>query len=100
MQGDIASIKSLKFMEISPWSDLARSLEQIPKTMPLHIRFHPNDVFYSTAAEMEAKIRSIVELCEGRPNIFRTTGLTPVYDNNQKFIDQMKIWTDIARRYL
>jgi hypothetical protein len=45
---------------------------------------------------MEARLRGIAEKCAGRNYDIGTSGLTPVLDTHEQFIDQVNLWLKIV----
>ena len=100
VQRYLLEIQSLPGMEISAWSDLEQSLENIPLDKALAVVLHPNDVLLATAQEMESRLRHIVEKCQGRRYRIGTAGLTPITDNISDYVGQIKKWTQVAQKVL
>lgn len=98
VQKYLLQVKSLGALEVSAWTSLERTLENVPAEKYLQISLHPNDVLHASAQEMEAKLRHIMELCQGRPYGICTSGLTPTSPDIGVFIEKIRTWTGIARR--
>jgi hypothetical protein len=99
-QAHLLKIESLDVLEASPWTDLRQTLTNVPPSKHLHISVHPNDVLVASPAEMEAKLCSIAEACSGRRYSVATSGLTPIYDDNDEFLRRINRWLHIARKAL
>jgi len=100
IQKHLLKLKSLQGCEVSPWSDLDQSLINIPQEKWLGIALHPNEVLCATPALMEAKLREVTGKCRDRKYNINTSGLTPITDNPQDYIDRINIWTEIAARVM
>ena len=98
LQEHLLKIESLEFLEVSAWSDLDQSLRNIPATKRLLIQLHPNDVLYSTKRQIEERLRSIAERCQGRRYDVSTSGLTPVGASERDFIEKIRVFTEAAAR--
>ena len=100
VQRYLLEIKSLPCLEVSAWSDLEQTLLNVPAGKRLAVSLHPNDVLCASAEEMEAKLRWIVEKCEGRSYGIGTSGLTPLSDDIDAYITKIREWTWVSRRVL
>jgi len=102
IQHDLLKIKSLKVVEVSPWTDLKKSVENVPPEKPLIISLHPNDVLFASAGEMENKLKFIADTCGKHKYRIGTAGLTPIFgeDNEREFIYKIRTWVDIAMKVL
>ena len=98
LQRYLLQIQSLNILEVSPWTSLEKSLENIPASKKLMIGLHPNEVLYATAEQMERKLNGIEAACAGRRYDIGTSGLTPVLETEQAFINQINLWTQIVRK--
>jgi uroporphyrinogen-III decarboxylase len=98
VQRYLLELKTLDGLEISPWSDLEKSLQNIPPEKYLSVAIKPNDVLFASPAEMETQLRHIVGACTGRYYDIGTSGLTPILASTQAYIDQINTWIGIARR--
>jgi hypothetical protein len=100
IQKYLLQIKSLATFEVSPWTDLAQTLANVLPEKHLYIFLHPNDVLVASDAEMEARLRSIAELCDGRSYGVGTSGLTPIYEGDQEgeFLRRINRWLGAARK--
>jgi len=98
LQEHLLKIKSLEFLEVSAWSDLDQSLQNIPPSKRLMIQLHPNDVLYSSKRQIEDRLRSIAGRCEGRRYDVSTSGLTPVGASQQDFVEKIRVFTEAAAR--
>lgn len=96
IQQYLLKLSSLMTFEVSPWTNLDRSLINIPSDKWLSVALHPNEVLCTTPANMETKLQEIVEKCSGRQYWIGTSGLTPITDNPQDYIDRIRTWTKIA----
>jgi len=100
IQKQLLKIKNLKFMEISPWTDLECAVkENVPKDMSFLVNAHPNDVLFADDDEMRKKFRFIKDLCKNRNYFLNTSGLTPIspVDNEKDFIQKINRWIDIGK---
>jgi hypothetical protein len=98
VQRFLLRIGSLPGLEVSPWTDLDQSLENIPADRELWIALHPNDVLCASPSQMERKLSSILERCRGRKFTIGTSGLTPLTQDIDEFAGRIRTWTAIARR--
>lgn len=98
IQQYLLELRSVPTFEVSPWTDLERSLANIPESKHLHIALHPNDVLVATEEEMEAQLADIMAACSGRRYSIGTSGLTPIHPDVGRFVHRLRTWTEIARR--
>jgi len=98
VQKYLLELKSLSSFEVSPWTDLAGSLRNIPPDKDLVVSLHPNDVLCASPVEMERKLSGIVAACQGRRYLIATSGLTPLTTDIDDFIRRVRTWTTFARR--
>jgi hypothetical protein len=96
LQRDLLQIKSLDEFEVSPWTDLERTLLNIPADKKLIISLHPNDVLLASPADMRMKLERIALLCRARRYEVVTSGLTPITPDPQEYIDRIRLWTSTA----
>jgi hypothetical protein len=96
VQKYLLTIKSLNALEVSPWSDLDQSLQNIPVEKWLSIALHPNDVLCATADAMRSKLQTIKGKCARRQYGIYTSGLTPLTEDANEFIDKIRRWNRIA----
>ena len=100
VQRYLLTIRSLETLEVSPWSDLTESLQNIPVEKELKISLHPNDVLTADEMQMHEKLRFIVQSCQGRKFKIMTSGLTPLSEDKERFVRQINLWTRTARNVL
>ena len=93
-------IRSLQGFEVSAWTSLEDTLENIPPDKYLSISVHPNDVLFADRKQTENRIGKIAKLCKGRGFSLSTSGLTPVRMSEKEFVDIIKMWLDCARENL
>lgn len=98
-QGLMLKVESLESFEVSAWTDLRRSVANIPESKHLQISLHPNDVLVDSPAAMEAKLHSIADICHGRRYGVGTSGLTPIR-GEEDFVQRIGTWTRLARDIL
>jgi hypothetical protein len=93
-------LKTLGHYEVSPWTPLEAALANVPADKGLSVVFHPNDVLFGTAGEVEAKARRILEACRGRRFGIGTGGVTPVEKDGAEadFLARIRRFTDAFRR--
>ena len=96
LQKDLLQIKSLDEFEVSPWTDLERTLLNVPADKKLIISLHPNDVLLASPADMRMKLERIALLCRARRYEVVTSGLTPITPDPQECIDRIRVWTSTA----
>jgi hypothetical protein len=100
VQRYLLQIKSLRGLEVTAWTDLTQSLINVPPDKNLGIALHPNDVLFASREQMEAKLRFITTSCEGRRYGIGTSGLTPILDSTQAFVDQIRLWNSVVHEVL
>lgn len=98
LQRYFLEIKSFNNYEVSPWTSLEKTLQNLPPDKRLIIGLHPNDVLVATPEMMEARLRGIQAACAGRDYVIGTSGLTPILETPQAFIDQVNLWTRVVRK--
>jgi hypothetical protein len=98
VQKYLLQIQSLRTFEVSAWTDLERTLSNVPPDRELVISLHPNDVLCASAAQMERKLAFILGACGGRTITIATSGLTPLTPDGEDFVRRVRTWTEIARR--
>jgi hypothetical protein len=96
IQKYLLKIESLLGFEVSPWSDLDQSLINIPSDRWLTVALHPNEVLCTAPDQMRARLREINSKCAGRAYSIGTSGLTPITDDPQDYIEKIRNWTKIA----
>jgi len=97
LQRYLLEIRTLPGLEVSPWTDLAQTLLNVPPEKTLGISLHPNDVLVATPEEMRARLDFIASSCAGRPYGVGTSGLTPIFDDPAEFTRRVATWVGIAR---
>jgi hypothetical protein len=97
VQQYLLQVKTLPYLEVSPWTDLLQTLLNVPPDKTLGISLHPNDVLASSPAEMRAKLQFIADSCRGRRIGVGTSGLTPIFDDPAEFNRRIDTWLGIAR---
>lgn len=98
IQKQLLKIQSLPRLEVSPWTDLSQSLVNIPPTKELYINLHPNDILCASPQQIEQQIRNIITLCTSRKFQIATSGLTPLSDNIDEFIETILTWIATMRK--
>jgi len=98
LQRYFLEIQSLKNFEVSPWTNLDKSLVNLPVDKKLMIGLHPNEVLFTSTEQMEARLREIAVKCSGRKYDIGTSGLTPILDSPEAFIGQINTWLQIVHR--
>ncbi len=98
LQKYLLELTSMRQFEVSPWTSLEKSLENLPADRRLVIGLHPNDVLFASPDEMEARLRHIQDACSGRQYDIYTSGLTPILETHQAFVRQVNLWTRIVKR--
>ena len=91
-------VMSLRQFEVSPWTDLTKTLQNIPPDRHLYRFLHPNDVLFQSPAEIEQQLRFTVDSCRGRSYAIGTSGLTPIADDVTGFVAKVNQWIGIAGR--
>lgn len=97
VQQYLLELESLPTLEVSPWTDLERTLDNVPPDKHLCIALHPNDVLVASREEMESQLRFITEACRGRSYSIGSSGLTPVTPDIGRFVRQVAMWTQVVR---
>ena len=100
IQKYLLQMKTLRNVEISPWTDMAQTVKNIPTTKRLGVGIHPNDVLFTTPQKIEEHMKKITELCAHHPYGVGTSGLTPITGSDDDFIRRVRVWTDMAHKYL
>jgi len=100
VQQYLLELKTMNQLEVSPWTDLLKTLVNVPDTKHLYINFHPNDILFASKQDMENKLRFTVEACQGRGYTLCTAGLTPVVGSNEAFMEKIRMWTRTAREMI
>lgn len=98
LQRYFLQLESLNTYEVSPWTSLEKSLANLPADKKLMIGLHPNEVLFTTPEQMETRLRQIAEFCNERRYDIGTSGLTPILDTPEKFIQQVNTWTQIVQK--
>ncbi len=98
VQKYLLQIRSLPVLEVSAWTDLGRTLANVPADKELVISLHPNDVLCAEPAEMERRLTGILAACSGRRVTIATSGLTPLTPDIEGFVRRVRTWTRIARK--
>ena len=96
LQRYFLEIKSLNNYEVSPWTNLDKSLVNLPASKKLMVGLHPNEVLFTPPDQMEARLRGIAERCAGRSYDIGTSGLTPILESHEAFIQQVNTWLKIV----
>jgi hypothetical protein len=96
VQRDLLEIQTLGGLEVSAWTDLTKSLENIPPEKHLAISLHPNDVLVDSVDDMYRKLQGIVDLCHGRDYSVGTSGLTPITPEPDDFILRISRWLEVV----
>jgi len=100
VQKHLLKVKSLAALEVSPWTDLRQTLENVPAEKSLGVVLHPNDVLCANSEEMENKLGFIVESCGQRPYSIGTSGLTPLSDDIGAFIARINTWLGVVAKVM
>lgn len=100
LQRSMLKIRSLRGFEVSPWTDLEQTLDNIPSDMSLGVSVHPNDVLLAAPQEIREKLTHIGATCAGRRWGLCTSGLTPIFDDNDEYARRIDRWLTIAREVL
>lgn len=96
----IAKIPNLEMFHVGPWTDPAQTVQAFEGKMPLEFCLHPfQDVQHATPAEMEKKLREIVEACGPCPYTVRADGLQVTTDLKQE-LAKIEEWITVADRVL
>ena len=97
VQRFMPQIKGLRSMEISPWTDLALSMNNIPLDMPIAINLHPS-VLLETDTAIRANLELIRNTLCSRQYSVTTSGLTPIGQLEQAdaFVSRINQWISIA----
>jgi hypothetical protein len=98
LQRYFQEIKSLVNYEVSPWTNLDRSLVNLPADKKLMIGLHPNEVLFTPQEQMEVRLREIATKCTGRRYDIGTSGLTPILESPEAFIRQINTWLQVVHR--
>lgn len=95
---ELSVIKQLKTLHISPWTNFEKAVEQVPQTVVLQKSLHPIlDVADADEAQMEKKLRSIMDMAGGRKMEIWADGL---YSGSWKIVQKAQLLVDIFRRIM
>jgi uroporphyrinogen-III decarboxylase len=97
VQKYLLQVKSLNTFEVSPWTDLLGTLDNLPPDKHLAIALHPNDVLVASPDQMRRKLEFIRDNCQGRSYAVASAGLTPIRDQYQDYLTRIQTWLDLAR---
>lgn len=95
LQRDMLKLATLQTFEVSPWSDLGQSIENLPPDKHLVISVHPNLVLCCARAEIRRRLEHIRERCAQRSYSVSTSGLTPLGEERE-FVERIKVWLQLA----
>lgn len=98
VQKYMLELSTLQQLEISPWTNLERTLANVPPSKRLAPFLHPNDVLMASPAEMTARLTSLIQALRGREFALTTSGLTPIFDSLDEFVRRVQTWIDAAER--
>jgi hypothetical protein len=90
-------IKTLNYYEVSPWTDLAQTVENVPADKYLGIALHPNDILVATPEQMRQKLEFIRDHIQGRSCSVCSSGLTPIRDQYQDYLARINTWLALAK---
>jgi hypothetical protein len=96
LQRYFLQLKTLRNYEVSPWTSLEQTLANLPADKHLGIGLHPNDVLFASPQEMEDRLRQIRLTCAGRSYSIGTSGLTPILESPEAFIQQVNRWLSVT----
>jgi hypothetical protein len=100
LQPLLLRIKSLPTFEVSSWTDLHQTLENIPPQKHIHISLHPNEVLCASPKEMENRLQEIATSCGGRSYSVATAGLTPLSHDTTAFTEKIRAWNRAVEKEL
>ncbi|MEI6157885.1 MAG: uroporphyrinogen decarboxylase family protein, partial [Atribacterota bacterium] len=93
----IKEIPGLKMIHISPWTDLKKAVEIMGKDHILEVVLNPiDDVEKATPDQMEEKLKSIRERCQGRYFTVRADAFQ-VFTTVENDLKQITNWIEKAR---
>ncbi len=98
VQKYLLELKTLQNFEVSPWTSLEGTLDNLPPDKHLMVGLHPNDVLAASPQEMKARIEKIAAALSGWNYDVSTSGLTPITPNLDDMVTRIKSWTSIARQ--
>ncbi len=78
VQRYLLELKSLDSFEVSPWTNLEQTIQNLPPTKHLMVGMHPNDVMAASPQEMQAKLEKIASTLTDWSFDIGTSGLTPI----------------------
>jgi hypothetical protein len=100
IQKYLLQIKTLGSFEVNPWTDLRKTLANVPADKWLGISIKNVDVLCAPEEQQEAKLREIVELCAGRNYGICGQALQKLHPDMAEDIARAQRWIGIARKVL
>jgi uroporphyrinogen-III decarboxylase len=97
VQKFLLELKTLPCFEVSPWSVLDASLENIPEDKILQISLSSTDVLMMDQIQIKHQLQEIADKCRGRSFNVGTSGLSTIINDHDAFIEQVRLWTRVAR---
>jgi hypothetical protein len=91
--------RSLRDFEVTPWTSLERTLENVPADKKLTVHVRNTEVLLSDEAGTRRRIRRIRELCEGAGRWYQICGqaLSKVHDPMDEDVRRARAWIRTVR---
>jgi hypothetical protein len=86
--------------EINHWTDLEAAVKNSSPDKYLGVSILNVDVLLISKEQMEADLRHIKKVCEGRNYSVAATAIEKVHDDFEYDIRQVQIWVEVAKRVL
>jgi len=91
---DVAKLKGLRLLQISPWTDFSKAVTEV-KGVIFEKRMHPEtDIIYSTSKQMERKIRELTKTGQDVTMEIKASGLDRVPE------ETIRTWIKTAKETL
>jgi hypothetical protein len=100
LQKLLLRIKSIGGFEVNPWTNLEKTLENIPPEKGLGVSIKNVDVLCKSEAEQEAQLRHIIEKCAGRNYSISGQSIQRVHETIEEDVERVKRWIEVVKRVL
>jgi len=95
-----AELKTMGGYEVNHWTDLESAVDNSAPDKHLGIALLNADVLLVTKQDMEAELRRIKALCEGRSYSVSATAIEKIHDDYEYDIRQVQTWIETAKEVL
>ena len=96
----LETLKGFGGHEVNHWTDLEGAVENASPNKYLGIAILNADVLLVTKEQMEAELKRIKRVCEGRNYSVSATAIEKVHDDMEYDMRQVQIWLEIAKKVL